>query len=92
VGTLFDRIRIYVASWSIEDSVGHHMDEIPQAVLPTVADAMVMVGGVGLVVMLYMIAAKIIPIVSMWEAKEQLLYVSHRKFLKKTYMLVGKPD
>ena len=92
VGTLFDRIRIYVASWSIEDSVGHHMDEIPQAVLPTVADAMVMVGGVGLVVMLYMVAAKIIPIVSMWEVKEQLLYVSHRKFLKKTYMLVGKPD
>ena len=92
IGTLLDRIRIYVASWSVEDSVGHHMEEIPQAMLPTIADAMVMVGGIGLVLMLYMIVAKVIPIISLWETKEQLLYVSHRSLLKKKYMLMGKPD
>ena len=92
VGTLFDRIRIYVAAWSVESSVGHEMDVIPQAVLPTFADAMLIVGGIGLVTTLYMVAAKVIPIVSMWETKEQLLYVSSQSLLKKKYMLIGKPD
>ena len=87
-----DRIRIYVGSWSIEDSFGHSVKEMPPAQLPTIPDAMVIVGGIGLVLMIYMIVAKVIPIISMWETKEQLLYVSHRTLLKKKYMLIGKPD
>ncbi len=65
---------------------------MPLAQLPTIPDAMVIVGGIGLVLMIYMIVAKVIPIISMWETKEQLLYVSHRTLLKKKYMLIGKPD
>ena len=92
IGALVDRIRIYVGSWSIEDSFGHSLKEMPPAQLPTIPDAMVIVGGIGLVLMIYMIVAKVIPIISMWETKEQLLYVSHRTLLKKKYMLIGKPD
>ena len=90
VGTLFDRIRIYVASTSIKDPTGHELESIPPAVLPQVADILIILGGLSAALLVYLIATKFIPVLSVWETKEGLLYQVVKPMLKSRYILMGK--
>ena len=97
IGTFFDRIRLYVASYSVP-GIGdplvdkHELHTIPKAILPELADIFVIVGAIAGSILLYMLATRIIPAVNIWEQKELLLYKMHKPFHRSEVMVLGKHD
>ncbi len=94
VGTVLDRIRLYVASWSVADAEDKHLlHEVPAAVMPDAADIMMWVGGLAGAVLVYLLATRVVPVISIWEQKELLLYKLHKPFHRLEEVLVlGKKD
>lgn len=94
IGTLIDRIRIYVSAFSVpsESAASHVLDPVPEAVLPQLADVLVWTGGLGGVVLVLLLAARLLPVVSIWEQKELLLYKVHKKFHRTEVLVLGKSE
>ena len=104
-GTLFDRIRLYVAAYSIPgigdplvDKTrlgtipGTDQSAIPAAILPDMADIFIIVGAISGAILLYLLASRVIPIVNIWEQRELLLYKVHKPFHRTEVMVLGKRD
>ena len=101
VGTFFDRIRLYVAAYSVpgigDPSVDKHaltVEEVNNmsAVMPDVADVMIMVGAISGSILVYLLASRLIPVINIWEQKELLLYKIHKPFHRTEVMVLGKRD
>jgi molybdopterin-containing oxidoreductase family membrane subunit len=98
VGTMMDRIRMYVASWSVE-GIGNvavpkdvlHIDNLPKAVMPQLWDVLLIVGFIAGGVLIYMLATRIIPAVNIWEQKEMLLYKAEVQYHRAKLLVMGKP-
>lgn len=104
-GTLVNSMRLYVASFHVADvradalqtihPVGLGLgpnEAIPGAVFPGAADVLMILGAIGGAIFLYLLAAKIIPAMSIWELREGMLYRKKKRFLKLNLMLMGKPE
>ena len=91
IGTFFDRIRIYVAAFSVEEA-GHALEQVPLAHLPDVADILIMVGGLAAVPLLYLLASRLVPLLSIWEMKEGHRLSERRRFLQTEVTVLAKPD
>jgi hypothetical protein len=96
IGLFFDRIRIYVASFGVPDSeVGHHSFDLSHALppmnLPDIIDIMMIVGAISGAVFVYLLVTRLVPPVSIWEEKEDVLLRVIRPLLRGTYTLIGKP-
>jgi hypothetical protein len=61
-------------------------------VLPDVWDIFIIVGGLGAAALFYLVATRIVPILSLWEFKEGMLYILWKPFIKGKYMVLGKPE
>ena len=100
LGTFFDRIRIYVASFSVADVRADALHNIhvepflenPPPHLPGTADVFMILGGIGGAIFLIMLAMKFFPPISIWEVTEGMLYRKKKRFLKREIMVMGKPD
>ena len=99
IGTLLDRIRLYVGAWDVagksemmEDMMKMKMSEVPTAIpTPHVADIFVIVGFIGGSILTFMLATRLIPVVNIWERKEMLLYKAEVQFHRTKVMVMGKP-
>lgn len=99
-GLFADKIRIYVASFTIADRFPESttslrpegLSEVPTALWPSGPDVMMMMGGIGGAIFLYLVAMKLIPVISMWEVGEGMLYRKRKRFLKRDIMVMGKPE
>lgn len=83
VGTFLDRIRMFVAAYSVEGIGNPSYDKyemgpghvpVPGTVMPELWDVFIMLGAVGAMILLYMLAARLFPIVNIWEQRELQLY------------------
>jgi molybdopterin-containing oxidoreductase family membrane subunit len=100
IGTFLDRIRLYVAAYSVpgigEPSVDKHIgleiDKLPDTVFPDLWNVFIMVGAIGGMVFIFMMATRVIPIINIWEQRELKLYEVHKKFYKTVVRVLGKPD
>ena len=92
IGTFFDRIRIYVASFSIEDVTAHSMKHIPAARMPDFADIFILIGGIGGAIFLYTVASRLVPFINMWEINEGVRLQRLRTLGKLSLKSVGKSD
>ena len=99
IGTFLDRIRLYVAAYSVDgigvpaiDKHALDIDNLPAAVTPGVADVFIMLGFVGGALLLYLLASRIFPILSIWEQRELLMYKIHKTFHRTEVMILGKPE
>ncbi len=94
IGTFFDRVRLYVASYSVSDQSANHegIEVIPPTIYPDVADVFIVVGAIGGAVFLYLMATRVIPVINLWEQKELLLYKEHKKYHRTVVMVLGKPE
>ena len=43
-------------------------------------------------IFVYLLAARLIPVINIWEQKELLLYKVHKPFHRTEVMVLGKPD
>ena len=99
IGTFLDRIRLYVAAYSVDgigvpaiDKHALDIDNLPAAVTPGVADVFIMLGFVGGALLLYFLASRIFPILSIWEQRELLMYKIHKTFHRTEVTILGKPE
>jgi len=97
IGTFLDRIRLYVSAYSI-DGIGnpainkHVVVEIPETIYPSLADIFIMLGALGGMVFIFLMATRLIPIVNIWEQRELKLYEIHKTFHRTVVKVLGKPD
>ena len=95
VGALLDKIRFYVPSYSVTDMEDKHtllVGQVPAAIMPEAADIMIWVGALAGVALSYLLASRLIPVVSIWEQTELLLYKVHTQFHRTEFLVLGKKD
>ncbi len=73
VGQLFDRVRLYVSAYSIEQVGGHVLEHVPAFHPPDLVDVMILVGGAAGAVLLVLLASRLVPVFSLWELKEGMM-------------------
>ncbi len=93
IGAILDKIRIYVASYSVIDQAGlHEIEHVPSTIWPGFADILIWIGGLAGCVLVYMLATRILPVINIWEQKELKLYQVHKKFHRIEVQVLGKPE
>lgn len=92
LGALFMSIRLYVPPFTLEEVTGHAFHVVPPAVWPDALDIFIMLGAVSGAALIYLAAAKLFPIMSLWEMREGLLYHRVRPLLRGKYLVLGKPE
>ena len=72
---------MYVAAYSVEGignpSIDKHALEaghLPKTVMPEIPDLFIMAGAIGAMILLYMMASRLFPIMNFWEQRELQLY------------------
>ena len=97
IGIFFDRIRVYVAAYSVP-GIGdplvdkHELHAIPKTNLPDIADIFIIIGAISGALLVYMLATRIIPAVSIWEQRESLLYKVQKPFHRAEVTVLAKRD
>ena len=104
IGAFFMMVRLYVPAFQIrnEDFQYHSIADFEAEagqisshllpVTPDVWDVFMILGGLGAMAFIFLLGTKLIPVMSMWETKEGLLYVVYRPLIRGRYMVLGKPD
>ena len=104
IGTFFMMVRLYVPAFNIPQAdLGAHTIADFEAkagetaaqlvpVTPDVWDVFIILGGLGGAALIFLVGTKLLPVMSMWETKEGLLYILVRPFMRGRYMVLGKPD
>lgn len=92
VGQLCNMMRLYVPAFSIEDVTLHALEVAPEANMPGIMDIATVVGLLAGAVLVYMMATRLFPILSIWEIKEGMMLQRKRKFLKTELRSLGKPE
>ena len=94
IGTFLDRIRIFVAGYSVSGNAGeiHSIPGVPSAVLPQLPDYLIIIGALGGAVFFFLLVSRIIPVMNIWEQRELTLYKRHKKFHRTEVLVLGKPD
>jgi molybdopterin-containing oxidoreductase family membrane subunit len=91
IGLFFDRVRLYVSAWSVQNFYSRELEAIPATRLPDLADLLVVVGGLAVVPFLVLLALRVVPAVSLWEVKEGRLLQVERPYLLGHARIIGKP-
>ncbi|MBI4302028.1 MAG: hypothetical protein HY664_05440, partial [Chloroflexi bacterium] len=78
LGTLFDRIRIFAASFSVKGA----LEELPPTHWPQISDMAILVGGIAGAVLIYILATRLMPSLSLWAVTEGEHLKVERSFLR----------
>ncbi|MBI4298952.1 MAG: hypothetical protein HY666_04240 [Chloroflexi bacterium] len=92
VGTFFDRIRLYVSAFSIEDVTAHALTVVPPAHTPDIADILIIIGALSGAGLSYALATKVFPVVNIWEIKEYMLLRVQAAFHRMEVTILAKPE
>ena len=93
-GLLLDRIRLFVAAWSVPQEHIHQkwLKQIPDTIYPDVYDIVIAIGSISLSILIVMLMTKIIPVLSIWQIQEFNLLSKPIKYIKGHATLIAKPD
>ncbi len=91
-GAFFNHIRLYVGPWSIQDVTAHELERVPAFVGPGLPDLFIMVGGIAGAILVYLLATRLVPVISIAEMKELRLYQVPRMLVRRRMVSLGKPD
>ncbi len=97
IGSFFDRWRIYGGSFGthlVDGQIKHEvpLDQLPIFRMPDVPDLMVLVGALGGMIFLFMLAARMVPVMSLWELTEGQLLTRTKMIGKNQVVIIGKPE
>ena len=92
LGSLLFNLRTFVAGFNIENHYEFFLTSVGPAVWPDLWDVCIVLGGLGIVALTYPVAAKLIPLMSVWEVKEGTLYQKMETFIRKEYLVLAKPE
>ena len=92
VGSLLFNLRTFVAAFNIENHYEFFLTSVGPATWPDLWDICIVVGGLGIVALVYLVSAKLIPLMSVWEVKEGTLYQKMDKLMHGEYLVLAKPE
>ena len=99
VGTLFMMIRFYVPASSIENLGVHSIVQTQEthpeqlaAIWPGGLDILLILGGISGALFIFLLGTRLLPVLSVWEIKEGLLYQVMRPLIRGRYLVLGKPE
>ncbi|MSQ05585.1 MAG: hypothetical protein EXR46_00035 [Dehalococcoidia bacterium] len=92
VGTLAFNIRIFVGAFNAGHTFDHFLETVPPPAWPDLWDIFMVGGFIGGAVFIYLLAARVFPILSVWEIKEGALYQKMENFMHGRYMVLAKPE
>ena len=95
IGGIMFNIRIFVGSANA--APGSHIydylfEHVPSPVFPDVWDVFMVIGGLAAAVFVYLLATRLLPVLSLWEVKEGALYQKWGKLHRGEYLILGKPE
>ena len=85
-------IRIFVGAFNAGDIYDLGLSRVPPPVYPDIWDLFIVFGGLGLVALVYLVSAKVIPLMSVWEVKEGAMYQQKGRLFRGEYMILAKPE
>ncbi len=91
-GALLFNLRTFGAAFNTGEHFEFALSRVPAAVWPDLGDIFIILGGLGLVALVYLLAAKLIPIISIWEVKEGTKYQKMDTLIKGEYLVLAKPE
>ena len=94
IGLLLDRVRLYVAAWSVDPERIHErfLTVIPEAVWPDVWDVLIGIGAVAASILLVVVMTRAIPILSVWDVQQFNLLSRPINYMKTRVAIIAKPD
>jgi hypothetical protein len=92
IGLFFDRVRMYVAAWQVAGPVGQEPGELPSLLWPGLLDVLVMLGLPAAALLLYLLALRLVPAVSLWEYRQGRLLRVEREFVRARVAVIAKPS
>ena len=92
LGALLFNLRVFVGAFNAGDIYSMGLDHVPPAVLPDLWDIFMLVGPIGAAALVYLVATKIVPMISVWETKEGAKYQSMQTFIRGEYLVLAKPE
>ena len=93
IGCFFDKVRLYVSSYSVQDDLAlHAITEIPATILPNLTDILIIIGGFSLPIFIMLLCTRLFPIMSVWEMTEGLRLTKLTKYLRTELRVLGKPE
>lgn len=91
VGLYFDRVRLFVSAYTVENLYVHEMASVPPTHYPDLADVLLVIGGFAGVALSILLATRVVPAISLWEVKEALVLRLVRPYLATAVRIIGKP-
>ena len=93
-GLMLDRVRLYVAAWSVPPESIHErfLTEIPDTIWPDLTDILIIVGGIAGSLLIVLLITRIVPVLSVWDVQQFNLLYRPVQYMKTKVYLVGKPD
>ena len=91
-GAFLDKIRIYVSSYSVENVYVHALEGVPDGVTPESTDIMMLFGVISGAILLFTLALKFFPIISIWEVREGMLLQEIRPLKRLPLKVLAKPE
>ena len=92
VGALMFSVRIFVGGANSGNIYIAFLDHVPPAVYPDIWDIFIIIGGIGGAAFTYLVATRILPVLSVWEVKEGALYQKMSRFIRGEYLVLAKPE
>jgi hypothetical protein len=91
IGNYADRVRIYVPAWFLAGPVRPRFD-VPPAQAPNAWDVLIVLGVPAAAVLLFLLALRFIPPISIWEHQRDLLLRVERPVLKTSMPVIARTD
>ena len=92
LGALMFSVRVFVGGANSGNVYAAFLDHVPAPVYPDVWDIFMVIGGIGGAAFVYLVATRILPVLSVWEVKEGALYQRMSRLIKGDYLVLAKPE
>ena len=100
IGAFFMMVRFYVPAMGVEDIIAHDIVEINgganpgqlDTIWPGGPDLLIIFGAIAGVGLIFLLGTRLLPVMSLWEIKEGLLYRVIRPLVRGRYVALGKPE
>jgi len=95
IGGIMFNIRIFVGSANAapgSDIYAYFFEHVPSPVYPDIWDVFMVIGGIAAAAFIYLLATRVLPILSIWEVKEGALYQKWGKLHRGEYLVLAKPE
>ena len=91
-GAFLFNMKTFVGSFNAGDIYAIFFEFVPGPTWPDVWDVFIVIGGLGAAAFIYLVATRLIPILSVWETKEGAKYQRMDTLIRGRYLVLAKPE